>query len=839
MAEQAYCPKCNGLVSADAPEGLCPECLYLQALDPGKAPAANGEQRSPSPIFVPPAPAELAKHFPQLEILELVGQGGMGAVYKARQPKLDRLLALKILPPEVARDSTFAERFTREARSMARLNHSNIVTIFDFGEADGLFYFSMEFVDGKNVRELMQSGSLPASLALQIIPQVCDALRYAHDEGVVHRDIKPENILLDKKGRVKIADFGLAKIVGLSPSYLTLTGTHEVMGTLYYMAPEQMKRSHSVDHRADLYSLGVVFYEMLTGELPVGRFAPPSHKARVDGRLDSIVLRALSREPEHRYQDAADLKKDIEMVKLGEAPQGVNPGEAGGLVQPGFFEGFAEQLVDRIVRQATPVSPQVQHHWPSFRFIIPNVTWAGSKAKGEAYRSEDALIFEFQMDNGLWKSEMKEVRVPLSEILTIACRRGRKGRMQVVIKPVRSSAMAGLPAGKYGPGRLFVHRKDREAADQLVDSIVRQATPVYSPRHGPRSPQRVPNWPSIRFTIPELSTWGKKAKGEIYRTGDALIVEFRELRWGGAWWSNFKKVQIPLNEITSISCQVEHWPVVPHLPKWMKAPWGSTHIIIKTVQPSTLADLPVSKHGRGRLVVDWGDREGAQQLVDSIIPGSPFPQAYPVRGGPNPRLAEPARDIQSVRMKVLGPGIGLFISGLVAVFASSTWATWCIFKTFAEGGSHFALGLWAFPVLAGGVLQCIGARRMIRLQSYSFAMMAAILALLPWSPGWPLGLPCGIWALIVLSHSDVMAVFMGRRGSSAAAGDETPEPHPPAPGPVRAFFHSIGRYCFTAFSGRQAGSASHDPALAPKNAGQPETPKVAETVDYKDPPARP
>src|SRR5207302_8666121 len=252
--------------------------------------------------------------FPQLEMLRLIGQGGMGAVYQARQPKLDRLVAVKILPPEVARDPGFTERFSREARSLARLNHPNIITIFDFGKTDGLYYFTMEYVDGKNARELLEAGELLPPLALKIIPQVCDALQYAHDEGFVHRDIKPENILLDKKGRVKIADFGLARLIGLTPTYLTLTGSQQVMGTLYYMAPEQMKRSHSVDHRADLYSLGVVFYEMLTGELPVGRFAPPSHKARVDGRLDSIVLRALSREPEHRYQDAAELKKDVEGI---------------------------------------------------------------------------------------------------------------------------------------------------------------------------------------------------------------------------------------------------------------------------------------------------------------------------------------------------------------------------------------------------------------------------------------------------------------------------------------------------------------------------------------------
>src|SRR5207245_10083859 len=130
----------------------------------------------------------------------------------------------------------------------------------------------------------------------------CDARHDAHDDGFVHRDIKTENILRDKKRRGKIADFGLARLIGLTPTYLTLTGSQQVMGTLYYMAPEQMKRSHAVDHRADLYSLGVVFYEMLTGELPLGRFAPPSHKAKVDARLDPIVLRSLSREPELRYQ---------------------------------------------------------------------------------------------------------------------------------------------------------------------------------------------------------------------------------------------------------------------------------------------------------------------------------------------------------------------------------------------------------------------------------------------------------------------------------------------------------------------------------------------------------
>src|SRR5262249_44198111 len=130
----------------------------------------------------------------------------------------------------------------------------------------------------------------------------------------VHRDIKPENILLDKKGRVKIADFGIAKMLGRKPAEYTLTGPWQVVGTLHYMAPEQMEKPLTVDHRADIYSLGVVFYEMLTGELPLGRFVPPSQKVQVDIRLDEVVLHAMEREPERRYQHASDVKTDVESI---------------------------------------------------------------------------------------------------------------------------------------------------------------------------------------------------------------------------------------------------------------------------------------------------------------------------------------------------------------------------------------------------------------------------------------------------------------------------------------------------------------------------------------------
>ncbi|MBW8038725.1 MAG: serine/threonine protein kinase [Planctomycetes bacterium] len=330
MAEERQCNECGGKLPADAPEGMCPQCLMKLGLPSGagaeKKDLSDDQNAIPTSAtppgrFVPPEPAELAKQFPQLEILELLGQGGMGAVYKARQKQLDRVVALKILPPEVGQTEAFAERFTREARSMAKLNHPRIVSVFDFGQTeDGLCYFIMEFVDGTDLRHVIQTGELGTDEALAIVPQVCEALQYAHEEGIVHRDIKPENILLDKKGRVKIADFGLAKLLDKPATAYTLTQIGQRMGTPHYMAPEQIEHPGQVDHRADIYSLGVVFYEMLTGQLPIGRFAPPSTKVQVDVRLDRVVLKTLEYEPERRYQHASEVKTDVEQISSGPEP---------------------------------------------------------------------------------------------------------------------------------------------------------------------------------------------------------------------------------------------------------------------------------------------------------------------------------------------------------------------------------------------------------------------------------------------------------------------------------------------------------------------------------------
>src|SRR4029077_19986964 len=176
----------------------------------------------------------------------------------------------------------------------------------------GFYFLMMEYVDGVNLRQAMRAGGFTPAEALAIVPKICEALQYAHEQGVLHRDIKPENILLDAKGRVKIADFGIAKLVGEDPASARLTGTGAALGTPHYMAPEQLEKPSEVDHRADIYSLGVVFYEMLTGELPLGRFAPPSKKTPLDERVDEIVLRALAKEKELRQQSAGEVKTQVE-----------------------------------------------------------------------------------------------------------------------------------------------------------------------------------------------------------------------------------------------------------------------------------------------------------------------------------------------------------------------------------------------------------------------------------------------------------------------------------------------------------------------------------------------
>ncbi|MBL9143042.1 MAG: protein kinase [Verrucomicrobiaceae bacterium] len=312
----SHCPRCGSTLAPDAIAGLCPKCLMARA--------AFATEDNTVPVASAPAPSleQIAAAFPELEVLEQIGRGGMGVVYKARQKSLNRLVALKLLAPERVQDAAFAERFAKEAQALAALSHPNIVTIHDFGHTEGFYFLLMEFVDGVNLRQAMSAGRFTPEQALAIVPPVCEALQYAHDHCIVHRDIKPENLLLDKEGRVKIADFGIAKMVertskfvaeASAPTTLESRSTLAI-GTPRYAAPEQQSDPQHVDHRADIYSLGVVLYELLTGETPGSKLTPPSHRVQMDVRLDEVVLRALSEKPELRWQTAADLKTQVQTI---------------------------------------------------------------------------------------------------------------------------------------------------------------------------------------------------------------------------------------------------------------------------------------------------------------------------------------------------------------------------------------------------------------------------------------------------------------------------------------------------------------------------------------------
>lgn len=300
---------------------------------------------------------ELAAQLPQYQIEALLGRGGMGAVYKGWQTSLDRPVAIKFLPLVMGEhDASYAQRFKNEARAMAKLNHPGIVAVYDFGEtANGLLYFVMEFIEGTDVAKMItQQGRMHSEHAMAITAHVCDALGYAHSLGILHRDIKPANIMVGYDGRVKVADFGLAKVTNAGESAMTRSGV--VMGTLPYMAPESFILGADVDKRADIYAVGVMLYQMLTGKLPQGMFEMPSLQIKgLDPRYDKIVANALRDNRELRYASAEALRLDLDGI----------------LTQPVLkVEASAKEAPAALDTQARPLRPEgppQPHHRPLAR----------------------------------------------------------------------------------------------------------------------------------------------------------------------------------------------------------------------------------------------------------------------------------------------------------------------------------------------------------------------------------------------------------------------------------------------------------------------------------------
>jgi serine/threonine protein kinase len=300
-------------------ETVPPVTLPPQPVDPDATIAVAGPRPSQpaAPQVELPLPEELTQLLPAgaYKVESFLGQGGMGAVYKASQVRLKRPVAIKIMRRDVGKDHDFEARFEREAQAMAKLNHPNIVSVIDFGEAGpDYLYIVMELIDGADMMDVIRGGQMTQEMALTLLPQVCDALQFAHDHGIVHRDIKPSNIMLTRDGRVKMCDFGLAKRYDLESSFRTQTGTG--MGTPDYAAPEQFDPNGHIDHRADIYALGVMIYQMITGQLPRGVWKPPSQRAEISPQWDDIVSRAMQSDPSDRYQHASDIKTDVSSIPL-------------------------------------------------------------------------------------------------------------------------------------------------------------------------------------------------------------------------------------------------------------------------------------------------------------------------------------------------------------------------------------------------------------------------------------------------------------------------------------------------------------------------------------------
>ena len=277
--------------------------------------------------------------FGDYEILAELGAGGMGRVYRAKDLTLERTVALKTLAPQFGSDTGFVQRFLKEARAAARLNHPNIVQIYDFGQEGDTYYLAMEYVDGHSLGAYLKRGHFTERDAILVVRHACRALAVAHAEGLVHRDIKPDNLMLTGRGEVKLVDLGIAKRVDEDQS---LTQTGQAVGTPHYISPEQIRGLRDIDARADIYSLGATLYHLVTGHTPFrgtsGALVMSMHLAQplADPRtyipdlsegLCRVIRKMMAKDRAERYPDADSLDRDLYRLQTGEMPEGAEPGE--------------------------------------------------------------------------------------------------------------------------------------------------------------------------------------------------------------------------------------------------------------------------------------------------------------------------------------------------------------------------------------------------------------------------------------------------------------------------------------------------------------------------------
>ena len=536
--------------------------------------------------FHAPPVDELASLFPQLTVIELMGHGGMGAVYRARQNNLDRPVALKILSPRLGRDPSFAERFAREARTMARLNHPNIVTVFDFGQADDYYFLVMELIAGVNLREAILARSIDPEQALAIVPKICDALQYAHDEGVVHRDIKPENILIGPKGQVTIADFGLVKLLDAEDSRFTLTGTHQILGTRNYMAPEQIEKPGTVDHRADIYSLGVVFYELLTGELPLGRFALPSEKATINRQLDDVVMRTLEKEPARRFQQASAVKTAVESVDRS-VPQSPLPPFTNG-PETTFKKDVAGGST-RVWRSNLPYSNTELHG-------------GLSQIHGIAHLDDNCLELEFRVKRlGVSNSPTKKVRIPFTEIIRTEARQGVFSN-SLEVQAGSLETFDEIPGCSQGCLVMYFDKKHLEIANDFCSQLN-----TLSNEHPEAGQDQSMTLNRIAVKLPMEMAEGS---GLAKLTEESLKIEFQTTDWLGTVQSTPRHVQIPHASVVAVN---------------FRAGMFSDRIDVQTDSLDLVSVIPNSQQGKFSLKTARNQRTESVDFVRQLVRQSRVP----------------------------------------------------------------------------------------------------------------------------------------------------------------------------------------------------------------------
>ena len=691
-------------------------------------------------VFNAPSPEQLSTAIPSVKVVELLGHGGMGAVYRARQLNLDRPVALKILAPRLGNDPGFAERFAREARTLARLNHPNIVTIFDFGRTDEFCYLIMELIEGVNLREAIQSGGVSAEQALEIIPRICEALQYAHDQGIVHRDIKPENILVGQNGQVKIADFGLAKMLDHAEANFTLTATQQVLGTRNYMAPEQIEKPGSVDHRADIYSLGVVFYELLTGELPLGRFSLPSEKSAVGSQMDAIVLRTLEKEPARRFQQASEVKLAVESINLNrESP--LEPFNGKPSVAPKKPPVIAEGK-----KTGTP-QPPVMRRRISLPFKNDQIHGGMSQLHGIAHLLEENLEIEFRVHKfGVSKSGKKTVVIPYSQIVNTLLNCGMFSS-SMEIQSGSLETFDEVPGSVQGRLKMTLEKSHDQLAEEFriaLDSRIASASPEGRAVNAAAAASSLAHVP---FTINDVHAGFSEAAGIAKITQEHVVIEFEIQDALGVVKSAPRIALVPISNILVI-----------------KFRQGLIHdsIEVQTNGIDAVSSIPNSSQGKFRILTKKRERDLARNWLCHVhrATGIPLPEELAdIKPEVQQRRIADLRDkLRPFRLAlVLMVLVNLFFFGIafaVLVFGDDGLSEDILVflretLSFPSHRVELLLVFSAGPLLmaaVGVVLWWLLAT--LRSRFLVFGLLALIA--LPVHPGVVIGFPLAVWLWVLL-----------------------------------------------------------------------------------------